>query len=250
MRTTVIVTLVLGLACGAARADMESLKRFLSDVEETTQVTAALRADGEIQVTSPDGKRRDQVVVIVRPPADLYIELRTEGIKALLPGTGNAAYILANGSKKAEPFALDASFAGSDFTREDLEPFRAGHYKEARIADDSSSELTVTLFPVVGQYSLLVTTFDRNRKLPLKTLYYRETQSNLVKMERDEGYELIGRKWVPTTLTMESFKLRTQTTFKLRWSQNPTFPPELFDPAFLPRPSGIVWPAASETPAA
>ena len=43
---------------------------------------------------------------------------------------------------------------------------------------------------------------------------------------------------------MESFKLRTQSTFKLTWSQNPSFPPELFDPVFLPRPSGIVWPAA------
>jgi hypothetical protein len=50
---------------------------------------------------------------------------------------------------------------------------------------------------------------------------------------------------MPTAITMESFTQRTQSTFKLTWSQNPTFPPELFDPVFLPRPSGIAWPAAT-----
>ena len=47
---------------------------------------------------------------------------------------------------------------------------------------------------------------------------------------------------------METFKLRTHSSLTLRWSQVPSFPPELFDPVFLPHPSTIVWPAATPAP--
>lgn len=248
MRTTTTAILMLTLTAGAARADVESLQQFLHSAEETAQVTAALRGDGTFDVTSASGKRSDQVVMLVRPVADSYIELRQEGTKAVLLSAGAPAYRLAKGASKAEPFPPDATFAESDFTSEDLEPFRTARYKDARISDETGAEVTVTLFPGTSQYSLVVITFDREKRVPVKTLYYRDTLNNLVKIRRDEGHVLIGRKWMPTIITMESFKLRTQTTFKLAWSQNPTFPPELFDPVFLPRPSGIVWPTATGTP--
>jgi len=68
-------------------------------------------------------------------------------------------------------------------------------------------------------------------------------------MERSDGWVLVGRKWLPTTMSMESFKLKTHSTLSLHWSQEATFPPELFDPVFLTHASGIVWPAAATTPA-
>src|SRR5262249_28327370 len=110
----------------------------------------------------------------------------------------------------------------------------------------SANELTVTLFPgKTSQYSLVVTTFDRDKKVPIKTLYYQDTLNNLVKMQRATDYVLVGRKWMPTTFSMETFKLHTHSTFTLHWTQAPTFPPELFDPVFLSHPSNIVWPAAT-----
>jgi hypothetical protein len=247
MRTTMIAILLLMLTGSTARADMESLKEYLHSVEEAAQLSAALRGDGEFEVTSASGTRHDQVVMLLRPVADTYIELHQEGTKALITGSGDQAYLLKKGASKAEPFAPDVPFADSDFTREDLEPFRMARFKDARISDETGAEVTVTLFPGTSQYSLVVVTFDREKKVPVKVLYYRDTLSNLVKMRQDQGYVLVGRKWMPTTITMETFKLRTQTTFKLKWSQDPTFPPELFDPVFLPRPSGIVWPAAAAT---
>ncbi len=248
MRTTGTVILLLGVACGAARADMEDLRQFLRGIEEAMQVTAPLRGDGEFEVASVNGTRRDQVAVIVRPPAETYIELHQDGVKVVLPGSGGQAFRCTKGAAKAESFAPDTNFAESDFAREDLEPFRTARYKDARISDETQSEVTVTLFPAASQYSLLVITFDREKRVPVKTLYYRDTLNNLVKMRRDEGHVLVGRKWMPGSMTMETFRLRTQTVFKLRWSQNPTFPPELFDPVFLPRPSGLVWPAAAPPP--
>ena len=76
-----------------------------------------------------------------------YIELQQEGTKALLTGSGDQAYRFTKGATKAEPFPPDAAFADSDFTREDLEPFRTARYKDARISDETGAELTVTLFP-------------------------------------------------------------------------------------------------------
>jgi Outer membrane lipoprotein-sorting protein len=247
--SSMIAILLVAMSGVVARADMESLHQFLKSAEETAQLTAALRADGEFEVASPSGTRHDQVVMLVRPVADSYIELHQEGTKALLTGSGDQAYLFKKGASKAQPFPPDATFADSDFTREDLEPFRMARYKDGRISDETGAEVTVTLFPSTSQYSLVVITFDREKQVPVKILCYKDTLNNLVKMRRDDGHVLVGRKWMPTSITMETFKLRTHTSFKLKWSQNPTFPPELFDPVFLPRPSGIVWPvAAAGTP--
>lgn len=250
MRTTMLAILLLVMTAATARAEMENLHQFLHNAETTAQLTAALRGDGTFEVTSGSGTRRDQVVTLLRPVAETYVELHHEGTKALIVGSGDQAYRLTKGASKAEPFPPDATFADSDFTREDLEPFRMARYKDARISDETGSELTVTLFPGSSQYSLVVITFDREKQVPVKVLYYRDTLNNLVKMRRDESHVLVGRKWMPTSITLETFKLRTQTTFNLRWSQEPTFPPELFDQVFLPRPSNIVWPAAATPPPA
>lgn len=248
MRTSILAILLLTLTGAAAPADMEDLRQFLHNAETTAQLAAALRADGTFEVTAGSGTRRDQVVMLLRPAADTYVELRQEGTKALITGSGDQSYLLTKGASKAAPFPPDATFADSDFTREDLEPFRMARFKDARISDETGAELTVTLFPGASEYSLLVITFDREKQVPVKILYYRDTLNNLVKMRRDDSHVLVGRKWMPTSITMETFKLRTQTTFKLTWSQEPTFPPELFDQVFLPRPSGIVWPVAATTP--
>jgi hypothetical protein len=250
MRATAIAiaTLLLGLSRASALTDVENLQQFLRSVEEAAQVTAPLRADGQFAVTSPSATRRDSVAMILRPPTDTYIELQQAGIKALVPSSTQALRCT-KGAGKAEEFPREAGFADSDFTREDLEPFRAARYNDARISDETASELTVTLAPATSQYSLEVVTFDRRKHVPLKTLYYRDTVSNLVKLRRDAGHVLIGGRWRPTSISMETFKQRTQTTFTLHWAEGATVPPELFDPAALTRPSSVVWPTAATAPA-
>ncbi len=222
---------------------MFDLQQFLRGAEEAAQATVGLRGDGEVEVASPEATRRDQVALLVRPPADTFIELRQEAIKAVL--LGNDAFRVKAGEAKPEKFPLDASLDASDFTREDLEPFRLSHYRDARISDDSGTEVMVTLFPKDSQYSLVVITFDRQKKVPLKIQYYRDTVSNLVKMQRDGDYALVGKTWRPASMTMENFKLRTHTTLSVRWREETSPRPELFDPNALGKPSVTLWPLAN-----
>jgi len=230
----------------AGAVDTNRAEAMLRAVEGQMRVAAPLRADGELVVTSPDGTQRTPIILIYRPGkngTDVYVELKRDGSKALILADGAEAYRLASGASKAEPFPPDAALADSDFLREDLEPFHVRLGGQAQISDENGTSMTVMFVPKPSQYSLLVHTLDTDRKVPLKTLYYRDTVNNMVKMQRNNDYVAVGTKWLPTTITMEDFKLRTESTLTLKWSQAPSVVPELFDPAFLARPSGLQWPA-------
>ena len=238
------VTIVLALLAARADADMATLQTFLRSVEEASQVAAPVRGDGELEIVAGSTTRRAQVAVLVRPPADAYLEMRPDGLKALLFANGQPAQWLPKGAIAPAVFPRYTSLADSDFTAEDIGPFRVADYKDARITDDAGGELTVSLFPTASQYSLVVVTFDRTRKVPVKALYYRDTLSNLVKMRTDDGYVQVGKTWLPTSVSMETFKLRTRSALTVRWNANPTVPAELFDPAALPKSPGLIQPAA------
>jgi hypothetical protein len=242
----VLVLALVACAATAAVAQMVDLNGFLHDAEVAAQVAVPLRADGQFEVVSPEATRRDEIALVVRPPADVFIELRQEAVKALLLADG--AFSVTGRAPKAESFPLAASLDGSDFTREDLEPFRASRYKDARISDDSATELMVTLLPRGLQYSLVVITFDRQKKVPLRIQYYRDTVSNLVKMQRDSDYVLVGDRWRPSTISMETFALRTRTTMKVRWSLDTNLQADLFTPASLAQSSLTLWPTAPAKP--
>ncbi len=243
------VMIVLLLIGGVARAGVDDLDGFLRSAEEAGRVPAPLRAEGQFVVTSPGGEVKKDLVMVVRPPNDMFLELRGDGRRALLLPQAGTAYRLTPASGTAETFPADAVFADSDFTREDLEPFQLSRYQLWKIADESPYDITVTLYTKKSQYVLEVVTFDLEKKVPLKVLYYRDTYNNLVKIRRNEDYVAVGQKWRPTSVSMESFKLRTHTKMTLRWTPAGTFPPELFDPAFLARPA-LLPPAVQSAPAA
>jgi len=229
----------------ATAIDTNRADAMLRAVENQMRVAAPLRADGELTVASPDGTQRTPIILVYRPGktgTDVYVELKRDGSKALILSDGAQAFRLPAGGSKAESFPPDATLADSEFAREDLEPFHVKPGGQPQISDENGASMTVTLVPKPSQYSLQVFTFDTERKLPIKTLYYRDTVNNMVKMRRDNDYVAIGTKWLPTAITMEDFKLRTESTLTLKWSQEPAFAPELFDPTFLARPSGLKWP--------
>jgi len=236
-----VATLAL-VASPAVAGSGDELKSLLQGVEAQARVSSPLRADGELTVASPDETHHYPLALLYRPGAngnDLYLELGDGGGKALILGDGAKAFRLDAGATQPSSFPPDAALVSSEFAREDLESFRVADFRDARISDDNPQRMTVSLVPKHSQYVLLVMTIDKQRKVPLKVLYYRDTVNNLVKMQRDEDYALVGRRWLPTTISMEDFKLRTVSTLKLKWSQSPTFPPELFDPAFLARASEL-----------
>jgi len=249
MRPSARVGVLLCMLCTAATAEVANLEQFLRDCEAAAHVVVPLRGDGTLEVAGPNGTTRRPAVVIVRPPHDLYVELRDPTLKAVLPNQG-AAYQVTAGSAKATAFAPEAMLADSDFARVDLDPFQLSRYKGWRISDESGNEVTVMLFPAGPPYALEVITFDREKLLPVKTLYYRDTLNNLVKIRRDGNFVLLGRKWMPAAVTMETFTLHTHSTLTLQWAQSPDFPPELFDPQFLPRLFAAPTPGGTPTSSA
>jgi hypothetical protein len=242
MRITALALLSLLVFPHTGDAAPVDLNTFLPEMEEAAKPTVALRADGTLTTSNPEGTTSDQILMIHREGNDLLIELK-QGTKALLLRGGAEAFVAMAGAKEASRFAPDAALAGSEFTREDLQPFAVSRYKTPRIVDQTSQIVHVALFPQQSQYSLLVITFDREKKVPLKTMYYKETLNNLVKMRRDSDHVLVGQRWVPTRITMEHFALKNTNTLDLRWSQAPNVAPELFQAAFLGRPSNLKWPA-------
>ncbi|HUI25011.1 MAG TPA: hypothetical protein VL403_02915, partial [Candidatus Kryptonia bacterium] len=184
--TAVTISAWPAIAVETNRADA-----MLRAVEDQMRVAAPLRADGELTVASPDGTQRSPVILVYRPGkngTDLYLELKGDGGKALILADGAQAFRLSAGASKPEPFPPDAALADSEFAREDLEPFHVKLSGQPQISDENGTSMTVTLVPKPSQYSLEVFTFDTERKLPIKTLYYRDTVNNMVKMRRDSDY--------------------------------------------------------------
>lgn len=242
MRITAFALLLLLILPNTGDAAPVDLNTFLPEMEEAAKPSVTLRADGVLSITSPEGTKREPIVIIHREGNDVFIELKS-GTKALLLKGGAEAFIAPPGAKEASAFALQDPLAGSELTREDLQPFTVARFKTPRIVDQTPQSVQVAMFPQQSQYSLVVITFDREKKVPLKTMYYRETLNNLVKMRRDSDHVLVGQRWLPTRITMENFAMRNTATLELQWTQAPNVVPELFQPAFLGRPSNLTWPA-------
>lgn len=234
-------SLWLATRAGAAFVD---LGVFLPEMEEAARPNVSLRADGTITTTTPEKSTSDQIILLHRESNDVYAELRQAKYKVLLLKGGTEAFRHVDGAKQPGPCAPETPLGESEITCEDLQPFRVERYHTPRIVDQSGQQVQLALFPKQSQYSLVVITFDREKKVPLKTMYYQETLNNLVKMRRDSDHVLVGRRWMPTKVTVERFALRSTTTLNLTWKQSPDVPPEIFDRAFLARPSNLKWPDA------
>jgi hypothetical protein len=233
-----IVALLLAVAA-VARGD--DLAGFLAAASAASKPAAPIRGDGELVTTSADGTTRQQIAVLQRPNGDLYLELRPIGLRALIPSSGEAMLSAAPGNAAA-PFALDAPLAGSEFTREDLQPFNLARFGSPTIVDRNGAEMTVSLDPLKpSQYSLEAITFDRDKHAPVKVMLYKDTLSNLLKMRRDGDLVQLAGRWLPKTVSMENFPLRTTSTVTLSWSETAD-QPALFDPKTWAQPSPLSFP--------
>ncbi len=226
----------------ATTAAAEDLSTFLKAATQATRSSGPLRGTGELVTTSPDGSARDQLTVVRRPNGDMYLELRNAGVRALVLADGKTALIVSSKGGSPGPFAKDAPFAGSEFTREDLPPFDVDRIRTPAIADSSSDQLTVGLTPVDSQYAYQVITFDRQKKVALVVKDYKDTANNLIKMRRNAGLVSVAGIWLPTEISMENFPMRVTSTATLRWEPTEDTP-ALFDPAGLGKPSTLTWPA-------
>jgi hypothetical protein len=218
------VALLVALAARTAHG--EDLAALLAAATSAARPTATVRGDGEMVTTSPDGSTRQRVAVLQRANGDLAIAVQPGDVRALLPAAG-PALIAADGGD-AEPFAADAPLAGSELTREDLQPFDAARFGSPTIVDRGSAGTTVQLDPKDSQYTLMVITFAPTTHAPVKVMAYKDTLSNLLRMRRERGHVEVAGRWLPTEVISENFPLKVTTTLTLQWKPAPE-QPQWFD---------------------
>lgn len=231
---------ILIATLAAAPAQGENLATFLKAANESATPATAVRAVGDVVTKTIDGTKRDRILVVLRPDGGLYLELREAGTRALVLDRGARAFQARGG--KRQKFEKDQAFDTTELTMEDLLPFDAGRYDSPTIVYRDEQQLSVQLNPLRSQYSLVVVTFDPAKHVPIKSLYYKDTLNNLVKMRLDSDHAEVEGCWLPGTVKMQNFPLRTETELSLKWSPAGDLPEGLFDPEKLAAPSGLKWP--------
>jgi hypothetical protein len=232
-RTFAFAALPLALFLGAAAAS--DLDRVAKAAAEQAHVAAPLRADVKAEIDGLEGKKSERIVMLFRPAPsgpgiETYVQLGEGALRYLVQSDGTA-WVAEGG--KARKIPLDTLIGATSWTVEELLPFSIERCGLPRTVEVMPAYMTVLCDPKQehrGQYVLWVYKFDREKAMPERVLFYQERQDNLVKMLRNEDFTLIGRKWRPKRMVMQNFKLRTRDVFEIEWSQDPKFPPEIFDP--------------------
>lgn len=230
------------LVSTAGAADFTDLATFLRAADENAAPTATMRANGTVVSDTLEGRKEDQIALLLRPNKDVYVELRKNGLRAIVKGDGSAGEIAEKGSPAAA-FAQEQAFDSTDFTREDLMPFEAARFDSATIVYRDANQVGIQLNPLESQYSLAVITFDPAKKARVKTLFYKDTLNNLLKMRLDSDHQQVGDRWLPGKVTMETFALKTKTTLELEWSAAGDGADEVFEAGALAKPSSLTWPS-------
>jgi hypothetical protein len=231
------ICLILFLSSGPALA--EDLSEFLNAATAANRPDVPLRADGEITVRSPEATVQDRIILIVQTNGDVYLETQRGGVKGLLKPADNEVYVRQGKDSREKKVALEDALPGTDFAWEDLRPFDVASWGFPVIIDKSPHDVTVQLTPKTRQYILVVSTFDREKRVPIKTLYYVEKASNLVKMRTDEDFVEVAGQWLPSKITMKTFASRSETTLALKWRKAADLPESLFLSGSLERDSGL-----------
>jgi hypothetical protein len=222
----------------AAAANLQS---FLRSATRASSARVALRADGPLVSTGTEGTVDDQVVLLRNEDGATYLELRRAALRILIRPDKNEAYE-ASGRAAAKPLPMDRPIAGTDFSPEDLKPFVQANFDSAAIADRNDRQITVSLDPRDSQYTLIVTTFDVEKHVPVKTMYYTETLNNLTKMRLDQDLVDVAGHWLPSTIIMRGFKLRTSSKLTLTWKTADQLDSSRFDPAAFAQAPPMQWP--------
>lgn len=217
----------------------EDLKEFLDAATEANRPDVPLRADGMISVRSPDASMQDRIIIVLPTNGDVYLEMQRSGLRALLDATKKKVHVRLGKESDERTVRLEDTFPGTDFAWEDLLPFDVSSWDFPVIIDKSAHDITVQLTPKTDHYVLVVATFDRKKRVPVKTLYYVEKASNLVKMRTDDDFAEVAGQWLPGKITMKTFGLRTETVLTLQWRRATDLPEGLFRSGSLERESGL-----------
>ena len=231
--TLALLVLLTGASCVRA----ESLQELLQAVAGNARFAVSARADVRIECAT-GCKAAGTAALFLGRGDTLYVEVKG-GQRALLrPGQ----VLVARGGKSS-PAARGETFADTDVLLEDLAVFGPGMLRQPQISDDGPAGVVVTAEPAgPSSYALLVDTIDRERRVIVRTLYYRDLINNLSKTRRDGSFVQVGASWRPGEITVESVRQATRTRLTLAWREAPDLADALFEPAGLEQPPALRWP--------
>jgi hypothetical protein len=220
----------------AAPGRAESVVELLAAVATNARFETPARADVRVECTPAC---TPAAVIVVGRGDDLYLE-GTGGLRALVrPGQ----ILVRDGERTAEA-TVGRTLGDTPLLLEDLRVFVADALKVPQISDDGPERVVVTGAPArASAYALLVHTIDRERDAIVKTQYYRDSISNLVKIRRDSAYVQVGSRWRPGEIQVESLRDARRAVLRLAWREAPDTPTTLFEPRGLDAPSGLVPPS-------
>ncbi len=235
-----LAALVLALATGGAGVPTpvraEDWRDLLAAVARNAGASTPARAD--VQVKRGDGTPAAAVMLVRRHV--VYLETRA-GLRALIrPGK---VVVLKAGRVERAP--VGAPLDGTDLLLEDLVPFTVRRLAVPQVSDDGPAGVVVTGAPTPpSAYVLLVFTADPEHRAIVRTKYYRDTITNLVKMRRDGTFIDVGGHWRPGVVDVEQFRPPSTTQLTLAWRPDPTLPATVFSLKGLRQPSPVTWPAS------
>jgi hypothetical protein len=225
-RSLVAAALVLVLAPVRARAT--SLGELLAAVASNDRFPSPARAEFHGEQRIGDGSRAIRGVLI-GSRRTVYVET-DRGTRALVR-PGKVVLAQAGGRTHAE---RGAPLPGTDLLLEDLAPFTVARLTMPQISDEGPTGVVVNSAPAAwSAYVLLVHVVDPERATVVRTQYYRDAISELVKMRRDDAFVQVANHWRPTDVTVESFRDKSVTHLTLSWAPAGDVAPDVFTPAGL-----------------
>jgi hypothetical protein len=212
----------------APSAHAETVGAILDAVANGARFAMPTRAD--IRIARGPAAPETPAVLLGRGHT-LYVEVR-DGTRALLhPGK----IVVAQQRHLLRP-PPGTPLAGTDLLLEDLVPFSSRLLQVPQINDDGPAGVVVSGAPVgPSAHTLLVFTIDPERAVVVRTQYYRDSISNLVRVRRDDAFVELGRRWRPGQITVDDLRQHTQTHLTLAWREAPEADRVVFTPAGLRR---------------
>jgi hypothetical protein len=245
---------VLLAAVPARGLESDSLRLLLLGAEDMNTPQTLLRADVALRLETHTGERATDAIALFAPGKDArwYVQVREPAVEALV--LGGERKVMQRIGRKTETLPIGAPIPGLPLNYEDLSRFKADDFKLWQITDENPDIVLAGGHPIVDSaYAYRAYTLDKKRTLATKVQLYAPTLTNMVKVRSDADHVLVGKKWLPGTITIQDFAENATATLTLRWTQNASAPPELLAAESFATAPPLPWAdaaTASPSPAA
>ncbi len=223
-------SLLLAVTLLPAAAEAVSLSELLAAVAATARFPTPARADVRVE----RGGAVTELVLVGRGRT-VYLETR-DGFRALV----RPQKAVVGGADGARRAPVGTALPGTDLLLEDLAVFSVTSLRVPMVSDEGRDEVVVSGAPSApSAYAFLVHRIDPTAARIVRTQYYRDSVSNLVKMRHDGEVVEVAGGVRPAASTVEDLRARTTSRLAWRWRVLDALPPRLFTLRGLREASGL-----------